>query len=553
MSSFRTRLLAPALGALAAGAAQSCLVTIDEGLIDGGGGAGANGPSSSTSTSGGQAGGGDGGGGNGAGGTEMPGPARILYTDLEGGPNSGGENDAGAFVTLYGKGFGAAQGDSSVTVGGAPVEAVRSWSDTRITCQIGRAATTGDIVVHVASEGFSNGVPFEVRTGKIYFVDPLGDDTNDGETPATPFETIPHCLSVLAPGGICYAKEVVQQLDADGAALVLPPSSQAVAPKALIAYPGSLPRIESAGTRGVLACNDMTGCDDDGEWVLGGLRIEAPARALDVAEVSGLRVVGSQVFCESTVEAGDCVALTAGASDIALLGNQIDLLAAPGGTTPAAIALSTGVSSVDIGWNAVRGPAAWTGLHVDGAGGLDVHDNIVTDVGFRGLDFAWLDQMVGQTQVTNNVVAFAGDGTDTSGCVAFAGSNGIDLIQLRHNTFYDCGSPMGANLYMAGPPLEATNNIFAQPDDTAFVRKVGFGPGLGGTHNLFAGDATQIPTLTENNLDGDPSFSAAALRDFHLLSDSAAIDSGSDTAGVTLDRDGRMRDGFPDVGAYEAE
>jgi hypothetical protein len=298
----------------------------------------------------------------------------------------------------------------------------------------------------------------------------------------------------------------------------------------------------------------MTGCADDGKWALGGLRIEAPARALVVAEVSGLRLIGSQLFCDSTTDAGDCVSLTTGADDIALLGNQIDLLAAPGGTTPAAVAVLTGVSNVDIGWNAIRGPAAWTGLHVDGGGGLDVHDNIVTDIGFRGLDFAWLDQMIGPTQVINNVVAFAGDGTDTSGCVAFTGSNGNDLIALKHNTFYDCGGPMGANLYMAGPPLEGTNNIFAQPDATAFVRKIGFGPGLTGTHNLFAGEATQIPTLTENNLDGDPSFAAAALRDFHLLSDSAAIDSGFDGAPlVELDRDGRVRDMFPDVGAYEAE
>src|SRR5215467_7847169 len=30
---------------------------------------------------------------------------RILYSDLESGPNLGGQNNGGAFVTLYGRGF----------------------------------------------------------------------------------------------------------------------------------------------------------------------------------------------------------------------------------------------------------------------------------------------------------------------------------------------------------------------------------------------------------------------------------------------------------------
>lgn len=532
-----------------------CLVTIDEGLIDGGGGGGG---AATTSTGTGGAtgpGGGDAGAGGsgGSGGVEEPGPARILYSDLEGGPSAGGENDAGAFVTLYGKGFGAAKGGSYVTVGGGVAAAYPVWSDTKVTFQIGSAASTGDIVVHVEGSGYSNGLSFEVRTGKIYFVDPLGDDTNEGTTPSAAFETITHCLAVLAPGGICYASDVVQQFDADGAALVLPPSSQATAPKALIAYPDTLPRIESAGTRGVLACNDPAGCTDDGRWVLGGLRIESPANAIDATEVHGLRVVGSEIFCASATEPGDCLRFDQAAGEISLLGNVITVTQAPGGTTPSAIFVGDGVSGVDVGWNAVSGPAAWNGLTVDGGGGLDVHDNIVTDIGFRGLNFAILDQNVGSTEITNNVIALVGDGTDTSACIAFTGTLGFAPLSLRHNTLYDCGRGNGSNVYMGGPPLDATNNIFAQPDATRFVIKLGFGPSMTGTNNLYSGDAMTTGTITENDIFGDPVFSAVALRDFHLLPGSDAIDAGSTGAGVGLDRDGRPRDAMPDVGAYEAD
>ncbi|MGD0360677.1 MAG: IPT/TIG domain-containing protein, partial [Bryobacteraceae bacterium] len=44
----------------------------------------------------------------------------LFYTDVTSGPKSGGQNNAGAFVTLYGANFGAARGSSSVTIGGAP-------------------------------------------------------------------------------------------------------------------------------------------------------------------------------------------------------------------------------------------------------------------------------------------------------------------------------------------------------------------------------------------------------------------------------------------------
>ena len=36
---------------------------------------------------------------------------RLFYSDLESGPNTGGQNNNGAFVTLWGKGFGSSSGD----------------------------------------------------------------------------------------------------------------------------------------------------------------------------------------------------------------------------------------------------------------------------------------------------------------------------------------------------------------------------------------------------------------------------------------------------------
>ena len=61
-------------------------------------------------------------------------------------------------ITITGTGFGAAQGSSVVTVGGAP-SYVASWSNTAITILVPSRATTGNIVVTVGGIS-SNGEPF---------------------------------------------------------------------------------------------------------------------------------------------------------------------------------------------------------------------------------------------------------------------------------------------------------------------------------------------------------------------------------------------------------
>src|SRR5262245_46169074 len=71
---------------------------------------------------------------------------RIFFSDLESGPNTGGQDNKGAFVTIWGKGFGANRANSLVTVGGGAVDSYPVWSDEKITFQLGPRARTGNIV-----------------------------------------------------------------------------------------------------------------------------------------------------------------------------------------------------------------------------------------------------------------------------------------------------------------------------------------------------------------------------------------------------------------------
>src|SRR2546426_1021827 len=97
----------------------------------------------------------------------------IFFSDLESGPNIGGQNDNGTILTLYGKRFGPTQGGSTITVGGGHVASYLLWSDSKVAVAIGANAATGSVVVHT-SVGGSNGVPFTLRPGNIYFASPAG-------------------------------------------------------------------------------------------------------------------------------------------------------------------------------------------------------------------------------------------------------------------------------------------------------------------------------------------------------------------------------------------
>src|SRR5437899_7263864 len=100
----------------------------------------------------------------------------IFFSDLDSGPNAGGQNNKGAFVTIYGKGFGAVRGVSTVSIGGGLADNYPVWSDTKIAFQLGSSAQTGSITVTV-NGAVSHGVPFTVRAGNISFVSTTGSDS----------------------------------------------------------------------------------------------------------------------------------------------------------------------------------------------------------------------------------------------------------------------------------------------------------------------------------------------------------------------------------------
>src|SRR5438105_2301279 len=174
---------------------------------------------------------------------------RIFYSDLQSGPNTGGQDNQGAFVTLYGVGFGASRGSSTVSIGGVPAANYPYWSDTKIVFQLGAGALTGNIVAQVNGTS-SNGVQFTVRAGNIYFVGPSGSDGNNGSFNA-PWATVSHAVSGVMPGDIVYLMDGTAQAtpDSNGAAVSLATSGTSASPIAVVAYPGATATIGSSSTQ----------------------------------------------------------------------------------------------------------------------------------------------------------------------------------------------------------------------------------------------------------------------------------------------------------------
>ncbi|MGB9432028.1 MAG: hypothetical protein WBQ89_07290, partial [Candidatus Acidiferrum sp.] len=54
-------------------------------------------------------------------------PPRLFFTDIVTGANTGGEGNHGVYLTIYGRGFGATQGSSTVTIGGGAPAQYKVW------------------------------------------------------------------------------------------------------------------------------------------------------------------------------------------------------------------------------------------------------------------------------------------------------------------------------------------------------------------------------------------------------------------------------------------
>lgn len=532
--------------------------------------------------------------GSAAGGTSGGGPTAVglalLYSDLTSGPNKGGQNDNGAFVTVFGNGFGTTQGTSTVTVGGGVAVAYPIWTNSKITFQLGAAAVTGSIVVHVDGKGDTNGLAFTVRAGNIYFVTSSGSDSSNGAF-ATPWKTIPKAKNTIAAGDIAYlgksAGDTLSQTTEDPSASFRcalgmsanggANSGTANAPKALVAYPGAQVTIGATSglERGILT-PDLTGTFD--YWVISQLSLRGETEAIDIqGGAAGWRIVGNDISCPNGTGLSGCVngGLANNTPGLKFLGNVVHDVAANVTTvTKYYHGIYFSSDNLEIGWNTVRDGKTCRAIQFhdsDGPNeyGLSVHDNVIHGTICDGVNFATVDPSQGPVVAYNNVIYDVGlgpdpaDGSSMYACIYVAnitnqGAAGSGKVQLYNNTLYNCGprgtGSAGGVALAAGPVgIQMDNNlIFALSGETYIAGDSGSAPKITGSNNLLFGGTGTAPTYLTGSILRDPLLVGAASHDFHLTSASPAIDAGKAT-GATADFDGQPRPQGTafDIGAYE--
>jgi hypothetical protein len=346
------------------------------------------------------------------------------------------------------------------------------------------------------------------------------------------------------------------------AALVLGDLGTAATPRAIITYPGASATIgdASSSSRGVFSCSGLSSCSNAQYWIIAGFNLRATEAALEL-DTSNIKAIGNNVQCPNGNGAEAC--LSGGHSNNTnILGNEVTNA---GNSNPSklyhSVYFSTDANNVEVGWNWVHNSNACRGIQFHSTGGspqygLSVHDNLIHDIRCDGINFATVDPSKGKVEAYNNIVYNAGTGPDfpegaaNYSCIFVGQDGGTGAIDIYNNTLYNCGagsSQYGTNLQIDSTvmTMRLRNNIVRQDNGRSYAR----GSQISGSNNIWFGNGSG-PSQTTGNINADPKFVNLAGRDFHLQSSSPAINAGI-SIGLTLDRDGILRIGSADIGAYE--
>jgi hypothetical protein len=509
---------------------------------------------------------------------------RIFFTDLLSGPASGGESVggfSGAYVTLYGNGFGTSQGGSTVTLGGANCLRVVSWGTPwlwyqKVVVQLGSGCGTGDLVATVNGHA-SNPSRFTVQSGHIYCVSTTGDDKNAGTFPSQCWSTVIQAKNTLAAGDIAYVEDGVAQTTVDNysAAFAISSGGAPGAPLALVAYPGATVTIGTPSMTLGIRTPNVTGTFD--HWVFAGLTVRADT-ALSFGWTD-FRAVGNDLSCPG---ASGYSCIEPYGDSQSYLGNFIhdtgQSCPSNGNTCKLYHAVYFGVSNHDeFGWNVVDPDPQHTGVagcravqfHTTDNSGLDdydlhIHDNVIRDAICDGLNLVTVNPDLGTVEVYNNVIYHVGTGPAPAGvesdyaCVYTSANGAPDAsVQIYNNTMYDCGSRGNSSSggLQVTIPTRVRNNVIeavsaAEPYLVGGSASCSY---VTGSNDLFFGNGPTPCADLSVSINVDPLFFDAGARDFHLQNGSLAANAGTTIAGLATDIDGvpRPQGTAFSVGAYE--
>lgn len=525
---------------------------------------------------------------------------RIFYTDIDSGPNTGGENNNGAYLSIFGKGFGADLSQAKVTVGGGEVVRYMYLGASlgrpdvqQLSVQLGPATTTGPIKVAVKGVVSNTDHSFTVRPGDFYFISPAGSD-NKGKVNeiSRPFRS-PNYIKglrsfkagdfIIARGGTYVLAEKDSNIGANSW-LRADKSGTAKAPLAFLGYPGENVDIHHSNNIKIIS-NYVS----IAHWIVGNFRVTL-TDCVGAGEIIGLGATTTPSVCKDANDTqqgkasfikivnidadghdkagfcsgGDGLIEISYSEGVKVLGVALHNTSPAKGDNESAhaIYLSTRQKGTEVGWNAIYNiPATRAVIQVyqDSFGGtcwgtkqltdIKIHDNLLHDLAGQAI---LLDGGAGDIEVYNNILYNHKDHRYED-AISLRGSGGKLNAKIYNNTVYvnpNQASPgwiLGIGSYMGNHCPESVtlyNNIFVvtEAQDHYYHNEPAKNcvASITSNNNIWYGSKNPKPVFAgPNELTADPKFVNPGIGDFRLRRDSPAIGKGSQQASpvVTHDHD----------------
>ncbi len=485
----------------------------------------------------------------------------VFFTDLVSGPATGGLDNLGVFVTLYGLRFGATRGSSTVTIHGQEVARYVSWSGAggprgtgTVVVQLGPSAVSGDLVVTVGGRA-SNPIPFTVRPGSIYFVskDAAGaSDSNAGTDVSLPLATLYGARASAHPGDVVYIKggtyDDHDPLDVSRKTnFILSPVLTGIAdgtqdlPVAYVGYPGARPTIGGTSvttdTKYGIAVTTEGATPAVSYYVLAELNFGSAETPLWL-QGAGHRVIGNRGM--GLMVADGVLMVGPDAASVAVWGNNVSGNSGTTGMFAGIVVQGGGVSKIDVGWNESSNNHA-DGINVGldtsdtGIDNVAVHDNLMVRNDNHNIRVAGT---LGSVDIFNNIMVYASTGVQGEGPMA--------NVTLRHNTMYN-NYWTQFNLNATGVIFTVENNILGSGGSESY--NLGYTGSIIAQQNLYAG-ADPVPSWDALSPSGSAQF--VGTSDYHVSATSPAVDAAA-ALDMCADYDGvsRPQGAGYDIGAYE--
>jgi hypothetical protein len=528
----------------------------------------------------------------------------ILYTDIVSGPNSGGENNQGAYLSIFGLYFGDTSSIGSTTkvfINDVEVAAYKYMGMAKsqflgtdqpiqqISVQIGSIGNpTPGVALPIRVQ--VNGVPsntdytFIVQPGDVLYVDNVnGNDAtavkNDISQPWRYVQTAANVRSgavasmqagdtIVMRGGswndVGWNQNFLKIANWTGTA---PNGIVGNGYLTILGYPGEDVRIvPQPGTNGGIHGTSSVFASLGRYVQIANLRIEGGDRTVGDGPInlqSGSdywRIVNNELFnwdAESvdstTTSQARAGGIAGNGQDVSILGNHIHHI--DGGTLNHGIYLDGG-ARIEVAYNHIHDTMGGNIIQTFGSTQTDIriHHNLLHDGNRYGLNIADGSDLV---YVWNNVVY----NTDYSGLRLVVGA--VSDIGIYHNTFYNVcrlnRATTGAinnDQNNTGGHVEVRNNVVhANAVCSSYYVPYANDGGLTLNNNLYVGLSMTYPSQDLNAITADPLLRDPVNSDFHLSSvSSPAVDAA--TALTTPVPDdfgflGRPKGSYPDIGAFE--